>query len=242
MNVEILSFASASDAIGCDRLSIQVDDGTTVEGLRHTLDQRYPALQALWSSLAIAVDGEIASSDRVLNEGAEVALLPPVSGGSESGQDRSSFDQGSMARLTLDPIDLNRAVREVERPSAGAVLVFVGNVRDHHQGRAVERITYSAYRTMAEQRLRSIETDLEREHEGLRIRIVHRLGRIEVGAASIAIAASSAHREDAYQANRRALERVKTEVPIWKREHYQDGEARWREEERLRPLADGAPG
>ena len=124
-------------------------------------------------------------------------------------------------------------VRRVADPSCGAVVVFSGTVRDSHRGRPVDRITYSAYRAMAQARLREIASRLERRYEGTRVAIVHRLGELRVGEPSVVIAVASPHREAAYAANREALERLKTEVPIWKREHYADGESRWREEEPL---------
>jgi len=111
-------------------------------------------------------------------------------------------------------------------------------VRDHHAGRPVAKLTYSAYRPMALAGLRRIVTDLEASGPGLRAAIVHRLGEVPVGEASVVIAISSPHRAAAYEASRTALERLKAEIPIWKREHYADGEAAWREEE---PLASAFP-
>jgi molybdopterin synthase catalytic subunit len=106
-------------------------------------------------------------------------------------------------------------------------------VRNQHAGRKVTQLTYSAYRAMARAALEAIAADLEAAHEGLRAAIVHRLGEVGVGEASVVIATASPHRAAAYEANRTALERLKTEVPIWKREHYAGGEAVWREEEPL---------
>ena len=137
--------------------------------------------------------------------------------------------------LTDQPLDTEAVARRVADPSCGAVVVFEGTVRDSDRGRAVERITYSAYRAMAETRLREIASRLELRYPGSRVAIVHRLGELPVGEPSVVIAVASPHREAAYAANREALERLKSEVPIWKREHYADGESRWREEE---PLAD----
>jgi molybdopterin synthase catalytic subunit len=112
---------------------------------------------------------------------------------------------------------------------------FVGTVRSRHQGRQVRQIDYSGYRPMAAQRLARIVFELEQENPGLRVAIVHRLGSIVVGDASVAIVAASPHRDAAFDACRRALERLKAEVPIWKHEHYADGETAWREEELLGP-------
>ncbi len=225
MKVRVLTFASASDAIGSPEVEIELTDGATVADLKTLLEREYPSLGSLWHKLAVAVDGEVCRDDTGLRDGQEVALLPPVSGG--SGVDTPRLVTGA---LSVDEISA-----EVADPTCGALLVFVGNVRNHHRGRAVDRITYSAYEAMADARIRQIEDELEAQFEGLRLRIVHRLGTIDVPASSVVIAAASPHREVSYDANRLALERLKREVPIWKREHYSDGSEAWREEEKLTP-------
>ena len=141
-----------------------------------------------------------------------------------------------MALLTNEAIDVAAATAEVAGPTRGAVLVFLGTVRDSHLGRAVEKLTYSAYRPMAEARLARIEAELEAEHENLRITIVHRLGEVLAGVPSVVIAVASPHRAAAYEASRVALERLKAEVPIWKKEHFAGGETEWREVEPLAQL------
>ena len=141
---------------------------------------------------------------------------------------------GGAEVLSADPIDgtaIADLSRSVERSTAGAVVLFLGNVRDHHQGRDVEAITYTAYESMARRRIRRIADELSQGDVTVAIR--HRIGRLAVGATSVAIAASSPHRQEAYAASRQALERLKAEVPIWKREHYEDGDEAWREEEPL---------
>lgn len=139
-----------------------------------------------------------------------------------------------VTHLVSAPLDLARLIGEVASPAHGALVVFLGTVRDHHEGRAVRGIDYSAYPAMAEEILARIEHELGLLH-GARVRVEHRLGELGVGEASIAIAVSAPHRAAAYEASRRALERVKSEVPIWKRELYRDGGAAWREVEPLRP-------
>lgn len=153
--------------------------------------------------------------------------------GSQTGPE-TCFETGGSASICTEPIDaktLHQLTVAVENDGAGAVVLFIGNVRNHHQGRTVEAITYTAYRTMAQERLGRIVEELG--SDTLRLAIHHRIGRLEVGAASVAIATSSPHRQEAYAASRRALERLKAEVPIWKKEHYVGGESAWREEETL---------
>ena len=135
--------------------------------------------------------------------------------------------------LTREPLDPARALAAVASPAAGAVVLFLGTVRNDHRGRAVAGIDYSAYEPMAERTLARIEGELMAATPGLRLAIAHRLGELGVGEASIAIAASSPRRAAAQEAAKAALERVKREAPIWKRERYADGGAEWREEEAL---------
>lgn len=222
MQVRVIAFATASDIVGKVPLTLTLPDGSRLGDLQRSLAERFPNLEVLWPRLAIAVDGELARLDLPLSDGCEVALLPPVSGGS-----------GVPERLADGPIDVADVARRVQGPSRGAVVVFLGNVRNHHAGREVAALTYSAYRTMAEARLRAIITELEAEADDLRAEIVHRLGEVPVGEPSVAIAVASPHRAAAYEASRLALERLKREVPIWKRERYADGETVWREEEPL---------
>lgn len=225
MKIHLIAFASAGDALGASEMDLEMPEGSRVADLRARLDRDYPALGPLWPRLAVAVDGRIVSGSEPLAAGVEVALLPPVSGGT---------DEPLRAELVDGPIDADRVTAAVSGPGRGAVVVFLGTVRDSHAGRRVEKLTYSAYRSMAVEGLRRIVADLEAAHSHLRAAIVHRLGEVPVGEASVVIAVGSPHRAAAYEASRTALERLKTEIPIWKREHYADGEAAWREEEPLK--------
>jgi MoaE-MoaD fusion protein len=239
MRIRLLAFASAGDALGSTETEIELPEGSTVADLRALLDRDHPGLAPLWPRLAVAVDGRVVKADEPLAAGSEVALLPPVSGGAPDGPDRSMDLPRRRTALADGPLDVPRALAEVAGPSRGAVVLFLGTVRGtargSHRGREVERLTYSAYRPMAEEALERIAGELEREHQNLRVAIVHRLGEVAVGEASVAIAVAAPHRAAAYQASRTALERLKAEVPIWKREHYAGGEAAWREEEPLAP-------
>jgi len=224
MKIRLLAFASAGDALGATEMELELAEGSRVADLRARLDRDHPKIVPLWPRLAVAVDGRIVSPEEALRDGVEVALLPPVSGGN---------DEPLRAELVDGPIDTERVVAAVSGPSRGGVVVFLGTVRDHHAGRPVERLTYSAYRVMALEGLRRIVADLEEGQKDLRAAIVHRLGEVPVGEPSVVIAVASPHRAAAYEASRTALERLKAEIPIWKREHYADGGTAWREEEPL---------
>jgi molybdopterin synthase catalytic subunit len=126
--------------------------------------------------------------------------------------------------LTDDPIDPQALVRSVMRPSDGAYVLFEGVVRNHHEGRSVESIFYDAYRPMAEKELESIVTEIRLRYPAVALAVVHRLGRLVVGDSSIAIAACSPHRAEAFEASRMMIDRIKETVPIWKKERGPDGE------------------
>ena len=131
-----------------------------------------------------------------------------------------------MDPLTREPIDLNVLISNVEGPDRGAVATFLGIVRNHHDGRTVTGLEYTAYEPMAAERLRSIVA----EAEGLwsvRVAATHRLGLLSVGDAAVAIAVASGHRNDAFVACRFVIEEIKSRLPIWKRERYDDGAEVW---------------
>lgn len=234
----VVAFASAADAIGSGELTVELVAGSTVADLRTDLESRFPKLARHWPRLAVAVDGELVQPATELADGVEVALLPPVSGGSEAPAATAPPPEiADRAALSESPLDVAAITALVGDPACGAVLVFLGTVRDSHQGRPVTRLTYTAYRPMAETRLGRIVEELEAGSASGRLRIAlhHRLGEVPSGEPSVVVAVASPHRAEAYEASRTALERLKAEVPIWKREHYADGEAAWREEEPLTP-------
>ncbi len=226
MRIRLLAFATAADALGSER-DLDLPAGATIGDLRDRLLADSPALSRLWPRLAIAIDGRLARLEEEIPDGAEVALLPPVSGGAPEAR----------AALTDGPIDVGAISAAVAGPGRGAIVLFLGTVRNAHGGRKVAALTYSSYRRMAEQKLGEIVADLESQGIDLRAAIVHRLGDVAVGEPSVAIAVASPHRAEAYEASRTALERLKAEVPIWKRERYADGSEAWREEE---PLGAGS--
>ncbi|MCB1032551.1 MAG: molybdenum cofactor biosynthesis protein MoaE [Acidobacteria bacterium] len=238
MRILLLAFASVGDAIGSNRRELTLPEGSTVADLRKILDREHPRLAPLWGRLAVAVNGELTTAEARLEDGVEVALLPPVSGGADTPLDATSAKR---VALVDGPIDVEALTRATESPACGAVLVFLGNVRNHHQGRSVDRLTYTAYRPMALARLQTIVRDLEAGPTPIQVGLIHRLGEVAVGEASVAIVVASAHRAAAYEASRKALERLKAEVPIWKQEHYSDGRSAWREEEPLAVLRTVSP-
>jgi len=129
-----------------------------------------------------------------------------------------------MSHLTDDAIDSAALGRRTMRPSDGACIVFEGVVRDHHEGKRVESIFYDAYRPMAEKEITKIVDEVRSKLPGVAIGVIHRLGHLRVGDASIAIVCTAPHRAEAYEASRMLIDRIKQTVPIWKKERGPGGE------------------
>jgi molybdopterin synthase catalytic subunit len=160
--------------------------------------------------LLYAVNRTYADGESKLGDGDEVALIPPVSGGA--------------FRVSEEPLSLDAVVEEVSDESAGAVASFLGTVRRESRGRTVLYLEYEAYAEMAEDVMAQIASDLEQRYDLRAIAIHHRVGRVEIGEASVAIAVSAAHRQDALAACKDAIDTLKQTVPLWKKEVYEGGE------------------
>ncbi len=129
--------------------------------------------------------------------------------------------------ITDDPIRAQDLLAQVGSAHDGAVLLFLGTVRDHNDGRPVAGMGYQAYREMAEEVLREIAVEAQELTGGGELAVLHRVGELEIGEVSVGIAVSSPHREEAYIASRLTIEEIKKRLPVWKHEHYQDGGAEW---------------
>jgi molybdopterin synthase catalytic subunit len=160
--------------------------------------------------LLYAVNKEYARREHQLADGDEVALIPPVSGGS--------------FKLSADPLSLDAAVDEVRSDRAGAIATFIGTTRVESRGRIVQRLDYEAYEGMAEKVMAELADALKEKYDVCEIAIHHRTGRVEIGEASVVIAVSAPHRQDALTACREAIDTLKEQVPLWKKEVYEGGE------------------
>jgi molybdopterin synthase catalytic subunit len=129
-----------------------------------------------------------------------------------------------MFSLTDQPIQINELVRFVTQAKSGAIVTFIGTTRDHNEGRRVLALSYEAYAGMAEKELERVGREAKERWNIEKMAIVHRVGRVDIGQASVAIAVSSAHRNDAFEACRFAIEEIKRSVPIWKKELFEGGE------------------
>ena len=160
--------------------------------------------------LLYAVNKQYAEAAQALADGDEVALIPPVSGGA--------------FRLTHGPVNLTSVVVAVVDEQAGAIATFLGTVRARSRGRDVIALEYEAYEEMAEEVMAGIAADVEERYDLCKVAMTHRLGRVEVGETSVAIAVSAPHRQDALAACADAIEALKSQVPLWKKEVYEGGE------------------
>ena len=162
------------------------------------------------AGLLYAVNREYAEPERELADGDEVALIPPVSGGA--------------FRVTEEPLSLEAAVAEVADDRAGAVATFTGTVRRQSRGREVTRLEYEAYAEMAEDVMAQLAAELEQRYELCAVAIHHRVGALGIGEASVVVAVSAPHRQDALAACKDAIDTLKQTVPLWKKEVYEGGE------------------
>jgi MoaE-MoaD fusion protein len=214
MDIKIRYFAMIRELLGRSAESKRMDEGATAGELFDELVAQNPRLERLRPITMLMVNRAYVSDAHVLNDGDEVALIPPVSGG-----------ETELFRIQSEPLDPRAVEALVADPAAGAIVTFIGTVRDQARGRSVIRLDYEAYAPAAEAMLRQIGDEV-RQRWGLgRLAIVHRVGSLTVGEASVIISVASPHRDAAFEACRYAIERIKEIVPIWKKEHYNDGEA-----------------
>ena len=232
MRVTVRLFAGLREVIGSDAIVEEfATSDVTVETLRARLGEAHPKLGPYLSGVAIAVNEEyILEPGTALNDGDTVALIPPISGGA------NETPKILVTHAVLDP----RALRDaVMTPASGACVVFEGVVRDHHEGHAVLRLQYEAYEEMATLQLATVARETLSafaDREVYDVAIHHRIGMLEVGETSLLVVASAAHRQDAFEAALRTVDRVKETVPVWKKEWGPDG-AQWQEGVQPKPAA-----
>jgi molybdopterin synthase catalytic subunit len=211
MMIRLRLFASVREIVGQRELTLILPEGTTAAALLERIARDHPRLKTLAPTLLLAVNREYVEGGTILVDGDEVALIPPVSGGTD------------LYRITEDPVSLDPLVASVARNTSGAVATFLGVVRGFARGRQVSWLEYDAYPEMATAKMRQIGEEIRTRWAVDCIAIVHRTGRLTIGEASVAIAVSAPHRREALHACALAIERVKEMVPIWKKEVWADG-------------------
>jgi molybdopterin converting factor subunit 1 len=210
-------FATLRERAHAAELVRDFPDGTTVEEIWKHLVGEFPALGGHHDSVGFAVNQEYVEGDFKPHQGDEIAFIPPVSGGAAASQ---------IGRITIGraPIDVAALEREVADPAAGAIVSFTGTTRQDNAGRKVLRLEYEAYEPMALSEMRKLASEAIERWKIVRIAIAHRVGVVEIGETSVAIAVSAAHRGEAFEACRFSIDRLKEVVPIWKKEHFEGGE------------------
>jgi len=220
MKIRVLFFGLTHDLAGLQQEVVEVPDGASLAGLWERYAGRFPRLNELSQAVLLAVNQEIATRARVLQDGDEVAFLPPVSGGSNQ-------DYYLLTRSAIPTADL---VRQQKACEDGAVVVFEGVVRNNSNGRKTLYLEYEAYEPMAIRKMQEIGVEVRRKFEIDHVGMMHRLGRLEIGETSVAIIVTSTHRRAAFGACQFAIDRLKQIVPIWKKEYFEDGSV-WAEGE-----------
>ena len=212
MEVELRLFAVFRERAGRERLALELDEPATVADALAAA-AREPALTEILAAMPVrvAVNREYVDEDAPVNAGDELALIPPVSGGATV---------PSAVRVTSEPLSVDALAAAVGRPGAGATVVFCGTTRD------VEKLEYEAYAEMAEERIATILGECVAAHGLEAAAAEHRVGTVPLGEPSVIVAVSAAHRGEAFAGAREAIDRIKAEAPIWKRE-VEGGEKRW---------------
>lgn len=216
--VRIRFHAAARDLAGTREASLVLHAPADERALRAAVAAAYPRVDAHWTRLRLAVDGDFAEPGFALRDGSEVDLLPPVAGGSP---------RVVTCVVQTEPLSIDALYDAVSHAGAGGIAIFVGVVRDHADGKPVARLDYEHHATLAEKEMRRVLEGVAAELPGARLAASHRVGELEVGDRAVVVVASAPHRGEAFDACRRAIDRIKDTVPIWKKEWAPDGSASW---------------
>jgi molybdopterin converting factor subunit 1 len=225
MIIHIRLFAMLRERAGTDRLELELSSGATVADAMRALSEREPLGTMLERMpVRMAVNRDYASAETVLTAEDELALIPPVSGGApelDGALEQTEAPVQVHARVSDEPLSLDRLARVVGDSHAGAVVIFQGVTRE------VERLDYEAYTEMAEERMGEILRDCVTAHGLTAAAAEHRVGSVALGEPSVIVAVSAPHRGEAFAGAREAIDRIKAQAPIWKREHETGAPGRW---------------
>src|SRR5215471_3525047 len=213
------------DIVGRAEEEIEIEAGSCLGCVFERYAHQFPRLAGLKSSIVLARNHQFSDRSVIVSDGDEIAFLPPVSGGSgRYTQQIFDADQGYLFALTREPIDTTGVTKQLLRGEDGAVVNFEGVVRNNTKGRPTQFLEYECYEAMAVKMMAEIGCELAGSFEIGRLAMVHRLGRLEIGEASVAIVVTAPHRKAAFAAALEGINRLKRLVPIWKKEHFADGE------------------
>jgi molybdopterin synthase catalytic subunit len=202
---------------------MQIEQGATLGQVWERLTVDHPRLAGYTGSLLYAINQEFADPENPLADGDEVAFIPPVSGGTPEGEGK--FAPFLISATPLDPAPL---LAYVQTPDDGAVVSFAGVARNNFAGRATAHLSYEAYAEMAVPVLAQLADEARERWPIGRVAIHHRVGRLEIGEAAVLVVVAAPHRQAAFAAAASIMDRIKEVAPIWKKEHWADGEEEWR--------------
>ena len=231
MRIQVLLFGQLKDIVGQAEESLELQPGATLSDLVANYSHRFAKFRPLAGSIACSINQEYASASAVLHEGDEVGLLPPVSGGTDAQARTQTILESKHCAIVLETIATQRIADSLKAPEDGATVIFEGIVRNNTRGRRTLYLDYEAYKSMAINEMERLAQTAIEQFKIRDIRLVHRLGRLQVGETSVLIVVVSAHRGAAFEACRWTIDTLKKTVPIWKKEYFEDG-AVW---------ADGEP-
>src|SRR5579872_2117267 len=227
MRVRVLFFGQLKEIVGRDEDYAELADGARLEDLFASYGQRYPRLAGFRHSVVASVNQSFADWASPLAVGDEVAFLPPVSGG---GGTPARARSEAIVEIVRERIQTGEISARLKAPEDGAIVVFEGIVRNESQGRRTLYLEYEAYEAMALKQMGVIAAAMRSQFGADSVALVHRLGRLEIGETSVLIGVGSAHRAAAFDACRFGIDTLKRNVPIWKKEYFEDG-AVWAEGE-----------
>jgi len=219
VNIRVLFFGAARDAVEANQIELAVEAPATVQSAFQSLKARFSTLERFGRSLLFAVNQEYATPDTKLKENDELAVFPPVSGGSCDYRCPLDFFE-----LTTEAIDVGAVARRVVLPECGATVTLDGYAREWTKGKRTLYLVYEAYDSMALTEMQRLGAEAHKQFEIAHIGIVHRTGRLDIGETSVVIAVSAPHRRAAFQACEWAIKELKRTVPIWKKEIFEGGE------------------
>jgi molybdopterin synthase catalytic subunit len=224
VRLKVLFFGMVKDAVGRSSDELEMPEGSSLQSVFEHYAAQFPRLREFAASVVLARNQTFAPRSEAVGDGDEVAFLPPVSGGSGPYTHVIEDEAGHFFALTRQPIDGGALARKLLRGEDGAFVNFEGTVRNNTKGRATKFLDYECYEAMAIKVIADLGREIAKNHSIGRIAIVHRLGRMEIGETSVAVVVTSPHRKPAFDASFEGINRLKKTVPIWKKEHFADGE------------------
>jgi len=224
VRIRVLFFGVLRDIAGLREDTLEVPDGSRLDAVFEHYAGRFPQLRAMSKSLVLALNQRFSEPGAALADGDEVAFLPPVSGGSGAFLEEIADPAGHFFALTRELIDARGLAARLQRPEDGGVVTFEGVTRNNTKGRATRYLEYECYQAMAIRVMAQIGCEIAHAFPINRIGMIHRLGRLEIGEASVVVVATAPHRKPAFDAALEGIDRLKRLVPVWKKEFFSDGE------------------